>query len=266
MKSAKFLLMVCLLLIVLSIRSYPQSNTVLGIKQIFNEYNIEGCFILSDLNQKVEIKYNPDRCKQGFIPASTFKIFNSLVALETGVLKSENDTIRWDGVERDYSQWNKDMDMSHAFKYSAVWFYQEIARRVGYERMQKFIDENNYGNKNIAGGIDLFWLQGEIQISPEQQIDLLRKLYLEELSFSKDVMKTVKNIMLYKETESYTIRAKTGWGVRFENRIGWFVGYVEKNDEVYFFATNLETKTPDPGYKSRIEITMKILDELGITD
>lgn len=252
------------LFISLSSTIISQTEEVIDLQKYFDEYGHTGCFILYDLNNHKYIRYNPERCKQRFIPASTFKIFNSLAALETRAVKDEHDTIKWDGVERSWNEWNKDMDMKHAFKVSAVWFYQEIARRIGEERMQQLIDENHYGNQDISGGIDLFWLQGGFRVSPDEQIEFLKTLYNNELKFSQRSMDIVKEIMIYEQNENFILRAKTGWGIRFEIQIGWFVGYLERDGNVYIFATNVESKNPEQRYVSRIEITKKILKELGL--
>jgi beta-lactamase class D len=255
---------VIILWILTSLSLYPQSNYKHDFKKYFDEYHHEGCFVLYDLNNNKYIRYNSERCSQRFIPASTFKIFNSLAALETGAVKDENDSIRWDGVDRGWNEWNKDMDMQHAFRFSSVWFYQEIARRIGEEKMQELIDLNEYGNQNISGGIDLFWLEGGFRISPDEQIEFLRKLYLNEVKFSQRSIDIVKKILIYEQTEEFTLRAKTGWGIRHETQVGWFVGYIEKDENVYFFATNIESKNPEKGYVSRIEITKNILSKLGL--
>ena len=234
------------------------------LKKFFDEYNHEGCFILYDLKKDEYLKYNPERCAERFIPASTFKIFNSLAALEAGVIKDENEIIKWDEVERFIKSWNQDLNLVQAFKFSAVWFNQELARRIGEEKMQEYITASHYDNEDISGGINLFWLEGGLRISPDEQIEFLKKIYNNETSFSKRSVDILKKIMIYELTVEYTLRAKTGWGMRFENHVGWFVGYIEKDDDVYFFATNLETKNPDEGFRSRIEITYKILKELEI--
>jgi len=233
-------------------------------KKYYEEYNVEGCFLLYNLNNDLMVVYNPGRCSQRFIPASTFKIFNSLVALETGVVKDEFEIIKWDSVNRFYDMWNQDLDMKYAFRYSAVWFYQKVARRIGKEKMQKYISENHYGNENISGGIDHFWLDGELRISPYEQLDFLKKLFNDILLFSKRSHTVVKNIMIFEEGDNYKIKAKTGWGIRLNNNVGWFVGWVEKDDNVYFFVNNCQTTEPDNNYSARIEITKKILSALKI--
>lgn len=248
----------------MSILTYSQNQEVKDFKKYFDEYGHTGCFVLYDLNNDSYTRYNSERCEQRFIPASTFKIFNSLAGIETGAVKNENDTIRWDGVDRGWTEWNKDMDMKHAFKFSSVWFYQEIARRVGEEKMQELININEYGNKDISGGIDLFWLEGGFRVSADEQIEFLKKLYLDEVRFSQRSIDIVKSIMIYEQTENYILRAKTGWGIRFETQVGWFIGYIERDGNVYFFATNVESKNPEKGYVSRIQITKNILSELGL--
>lgn len=237
---------------------------ITDLKKYFDEYGHDGCFVLYDLKKNSYLKYNPSRCSQRFIPASTFKIFNSLVGLETGIVKDEFEVFKWDSVKRFYDKWNQDIDMANAFKYSAVWYYQELARRIGEKKMQHFITLNHYGNENISGGIDRFWLDGGIRISADEQIEMLIKLYHNELKFSQRSMNIAKQIMIYEENDEYTIRAKTGWAIRVEDQIGWFVGYVEKENNVYFFATNLQSKEPEDGFKSRTEITYKVLKALKI--
>lgn len=233
-------------------------------KKYFDEYGHNGCFVLYDLNKDQYIKFNPERCTEQFIPASTFKIFNSLVGLETGAVKDENEIMKWDGEKRFYDAWNQDLNMNDAFKYSAVWFYQELARRVGEEKMQHYININHYGNEDISGGIDRFWLDGGIRISADEQIEFLKRIYKNEVKFSQRSIDILKRIMIYEQNDDYIIRAKTGWAIRVKDQVGWFVGYVEKNDNVYFFALNVESKNPEEGFVSRKEITFKILKELGV--
>ena len=250
-------LLPCSILTAQSFEEHPE----LG--KFFKKKNIHGCFLLYDLNQNKYLGYNFSRTDSAFIPASTFKIFNSLVALETGVIKDENEIIKWDSVDRHNEQWNKDNNLRSAFKYSVVWFYQELARRIGQKRMQKYIDTVGYGNKNINGGIDFFWLRGDLRITPKQQVDLLERLYNNDLPFSQRTMDIVKDIMIFEKTNSYVLRAKTGWGMRLTRQIGWFVGYVVKGNDVFFFANNIDIKK-DEDANGRIPITKNILKYLNI--
>ena len=228
---------------------------------IFKKFNYPGCIELYDLKKDTVVFYNKERCLTGFIPASTFKIFNSLVALETGVIKDEHVVFKWDGIKRDYDAWNHDQDMQEAFRNSTVWFYQELARRIGKDSMDRYVKREHYGNEDIGGKIDRFWLDGNLRISPQQEIDFLKKLYLDQTGFSKRTTDIVKKISIRDSTPDYILHAKTGWGDMGNNEIGWFVGWVETKDNVYFFATNIQYPYPAPEtfYQNRIDITYSVL-------
>ncbi|KAA3615062.1 MAG: class D beta-lactamase [Calditrichaeota bacterium] len=227
------------------------------IAAVFKKYNATGTFALYDLNAGNFTIHNPSRADSAAIPASTFKIFNSLVILEEGVVKDENETFKWDGKKKFLKNWESDHNLSSAIEHSAVWFYQECARRIGEERMQFWIDSVGYGNRNISGGIDRFWLDGGIRITPKQQIELLKKLYLNQLPFSQRSMDIVKEITIRKKKEDYTLHAKTGWAIRFNPQIGWYVGWLEKDDNVFFFAMNIDIRNNEDGKKRR-KITFEI--------
>lgn len=232
----------------------------------FQELGIEGSILIYDLNQDKTYQHNPSRNTTAFLPASSFKILNSLIALETGVISDEIAVLTWDGIEREIADWNRDLNMREAIKVSAVWFYQVLARRVGYERMQKFVAQSNYGNKNIGTkeDIDKFWLEGKLRITPQEQIQFLSRLNKNDLPFSKRSISIVKSIIIVEQTLNYTLRAKTGWvrGV-VTPEIGWYVGYLEQGKNIYFFATNIDIRNKkDPA--ARIEVTRRCLKDLGL--
>jgi beta-lactamase class D len=234
----------------------------------FRAANVEGSFLLYDLKRDAYEAWNVKRAETSYIPASTYKIFNSLVALETGVIKDENEVVKWDGVKREITEWNRDHTMRSAIKYSAVWFYQELARRVGVERMQRYIDLANYGNHDIRGGIDRFWLDGDLRITSRQQIETLVRLHRNELPFSRRSQEIVKDILINEKTDSYVLRAKTGLALgaaSAESGVGWWVGYVERGDDVYFFATNINIVRVEDR-SARINVTKNILREMKILE
>ncbi len=232
-------------------------------QKIFTDNNIKGAFLLYDLKHDTTLVFNEPRTKIDYLPASTFKIINSLIALETRVIKDEKEMIAWDGEKRFVNEWNRDQNLQSAFKYSVVWFYQELARRIGEDRMQHYIDIVAYGNQNIGGGIDRFWLEGNIRITMQQQIDFLKRIHQNDLPFSQQTIDIVKEIMIHKKTEDYVLRAKTGWAARVKPNIGWFVGYLERKDNVYFFATNIDI-LENQDSKFRKKITLQILDQLNL--
>jgi beta-lactamase class D len=252
----------------LLISCHPHSEEeIKDFSHFFDEYHVEGAFVLYDLQQDKYIRYNPERCSQPVIPASTFKIFNSLVSLETGAIENANSVIQWDSVESWNKDWNRDHTLQSAFQVSCVPCYQQLARKVGEERMQFYIEQNQYGNQDISGGIDMFWLTGNLRISPNEQVEFLKKLYFNELGFSEKTMETVKDIMVIEQDSTYTLRGKTGWGTINDINYGWFVGYVEKGENTYFFATNIESPQPEDSFaQARKAISLHILKELNIVD
>jgi beta-lactamase class D len=199
------------------------------------------------------------------IPASTFKIMSSLAALQTGVIADTGTIMPWDGIVRGRAETNTDMDLRNAFQISSVPHYQELVRQIGHERIQSAVDAAQYGNQNISGGIDTFWLEGEMRISPRQQIELLKRLYHDELPFAADVMAAVRDIMVLEQTVDYVLRAKTGLAVLNDDEYtGWWVGWVEHEDEVTFFATVLTARAPGDSFiPSRLSVTRDVLQHLG---
>lgn len=235
-------------------------------KKFYDEYGVKGTFVMVNLKTGERISYNEKDNATGYTPASTFKIINSMIGLETGVIKDENFMLKWDGQKRSNEKWNADTDLKTAYKNSTVWYYQELARRVGEKRMRTWIKKCEYGNQKIGGGIDKFWLSGEIRISPNQQVEFLTKLVQNKLPFAPRTTNLVKNIMIAEETHDYTIRAKTGWGFDGETDIGWYVGYVTTKDNVFVFANCLQNTNPAVKNfaKARIEITREILKNQGV--
>jgi beta-lactamase class D len=229
------------------------------LKRFFTSAGVEGTILLYELHTGQSSGYHADRWDSAYIPASTFKIFNALAALETGAIQDEQTIIPWDQVERPVAEWNRDQTLASAFRVSAVWFYQELARRIGTERMQTFLDSAGYGNRLMGGPIDIFWLDGGLRITPRQQVEFLVRLHMNALPFSRRSMKIVKEIMVQEKTESHTLRAKTGWS----DEVGWYVGYVERSEGVFFFATEIDIRREED-VSARVEVTKAILRRLGL--
>src|SRR5205085_7320454 len=131
-----------------------------------------------------------------FLPASTFKIVNSLIGLQTGKISSDSMVIKWDGIKRPVEEWNQDLTMYKAFRVSAVPYYQEVARRIGKDTMQYWLDSISYGSKKITGKIDSFWLDNSLKITPDEQLGLVKRLYFHQLPFFKLYQEKVKSAML----------------------------------------------------------------------
>ena len=236
-------------------------------KSYFDEYKVEGCFLLYDFQKNKTLIYNKNRCNQGFLPASTFKILNSLIGIETGIITGENFVIPWDSLARQIPAWNRDHNLASAFRNSVVPWYQELARRVGTERMQDWVTKAEFGKMEIRNeNIDLFWLVGNSRITPFEQLDFQKRLIKNELPFSQSSIDLVKKIMIIENKPEYIFRGKTGWATMDEKNIGWMVGYHIKDDSVYAYVINVESENEDSSLfqKSREGITRKILKKLSL--
>jgi beta-lactamase class D len=233
----------------------------------FKDYNVDGAFVLYDMNANQYTRHNPERCAQAFLPASTYKIVNALIALETGIASDADYVIKWDGQHYPIEDWNRDHTLRSAMKYSVVWYYLELAQREGQGTIQKYVDAIGYGNRDISGGDPAFWLNGNLRISANEQIDLLVRLYKDDLPFSKRSMDIVKDILVREKNSDYILRAKFGSTTQDSIPIGWYVGYLEKDSNVYFFATNVSGQISDSKFlESREAITINILRDLGILE
>lgn len=249
----------------------------------FEQHNIKNaCFILRDNNHEAIHYFNKERCLQRMLPASTFKIFNSLVALETAVAPDERLLIKWDSTNKSRPECDKDLTMQEAFKGSCVWYYQEIARRIGAQRMQHFLDTIQYGNHNMGGSTDMFWLNDSLQISADEQVGFVKRLYFAELPVSERSQRIVKDLMLQETTPGYKLYYKTGTGKSGDKYVYWVVGFIERVEHIkemkgsmnkidernypYFFAQNFDIPVSDTAgnwFGTRIEVLKDILKEYG---
>lgn len=234
-------------------------------KRFFDAANVSGGIAIYDLRSNKIRLFDRARFDKPFVPASTSKIIHSLVFLESGALKDENEILKWDNVKRSIAAWNQDHDLRSAFKASAVWFYVAVSKRVGREKMQYYYNLADYGNRSTNNfGAD-YWNTGDLRVTMREQLLFLKRLHENRLPFSQKTIETVKNIHVAEQTDKYVLRAKTGWSDAFEPNVGWYVGYVARGNDAYFFALEIDiTKAEDVA--KRAEITKNILRELKIIE
>jgi len=255
-----------------------------GIAQVMDTIDLRplyhgrmGGFSVYQFKTDSYVRYNVDHCRKRLSPCSTFKIPNSLIGLETGIVPDSGFVIQYDSLmhPRDaemlklepFKHWFQDLSLKMAFQYSCVWYYQELARRIGHERMAKYVGLLEYGNRDISGGDDTFWLCGSIQISINEQIEFLKKLYSHRLNgISDKSVNTVKDIMLVESTPQYTLYGKSGSGDCVDGKwLAWYVGFVEAGPETSVFAMNIIVDNFDELKNNfRIELTKNVLKELKI--
>jgi beta-lactamase class D len=236
-----------------------------SLKTYFDSAGVNGCFGLFNNSENNFIIYNLSRYRDSaYTPASTFKIVNSLIGIQTGVIRDENMVIRWDGVKRWNDDWNRDLTMKEAFAVSAVPYFQEVARRIGRDTMRIWIDSLGYGNRDISGPIDSFWLNNHLKIKPDEELGLVKKLYFDQLPFFKRTQDIVQSVMLREQDSNYKLSYKTGWGFPGNGReLGWVVGWIEENRHPYFFVLNIESTVPNRVREVRIKLLKDILAHLG---
>lgn len=237
----------------------------------FEACGVEGSIILYCLHDKTWIVSDSLDIHKEALPASTFKIMNLLIALETEVIKDENEVIAWVG-ETDTTLYGyrpdiyRDMTVREAFEVSAVWVFTELAKRIGKERYRHYLETCGYGNQDLSVAGDDFWNVGSFAISPLNQVNFLRSVYEGKAPFSRRNIDILKQVMIVEKKEGYTIRAKTGWTREGGINTGWWVGYLEKGEEVFFFATRLfqdrKFNRQDFG-ACRQEITKSVLKEIA---
>jgi beta-lactamase class D len=198
----------------------------------------EGCLILQEGGAAAPLERTGTLCAERLSPCSTFKIPNSLIGLETGVIADADFVIPWDGVKRDREEWNRDHTLASAIKVSVVWYYQELARRVGASRMQKLLDAIPYGNRDTSSGIDVFWLGRSLKVSPDEQVAFVESLRLSKLPFSERSQQMVRDILVQERSGSLVYRGKTGscGGSEAPPGHGWWVGWVERGGKATVFA------------------------------
>jgi len=207
------------------------------------------------------------RCQKAFIPASTFKIPNSMIALETGVVDDPDTIMKWDGQQYWVEAWNQDLKFRDAFRVSCLPCYRAVARKVGEKVEQEWLTKLDYGNHDISGGVDKFWMWGGLRISPLQQIDFLRRFDANKLPISERTADIVRDIMTLDVTEKYVLRAKTGAVGPPDHAVelGWFVGWLELGERRVFFATLIDGHRPDVELLPvRRRVTERALKALGL--
>jgi len=231
----------------------------------FKEAGAVGCFALLDNGTGEFTIYNLERYKDSaYLPASTFKIVNSLIGLQTGKIIDSSMMIKWDGFDRGRPECNRDMNMTDAFRLSCPPWYMELARRIGKDTMQQWLDTLAYGNKKISR-LDTFWLDNSLKIKPDEQLGLVKKLYFNNLPFHKHNQEAVKKAMLWEDNTNYRLSYKTGWGINEQGRnLAWCIGWIVENNHPYFFVLNLETPQKDADIVAmRMKILKGALTDLG---
>lgn len=239
-----------------------QNVSYVDLSEDFNEY--DGSFVLYDATADSWQIYNKDHAATRIPPASTFKIYSALLGLETGIITPKQSQLSWEGQKYMYDTWNADQTLESAMKNSVTWYFQAIDQKIGLSSIKNYVNKIGYGNQTVNGDTSSYWMDSSLKISPIEQVETLKKLYYNEFHFLPENINAVKNsICLYSNTAG-SLYGKTGTlEVRHQNTSGWFIGFIEKSDHIYFFATNIESKRNTTGPIAS-ELTLSILSNLHL--
>lgn len=240
------------------------------LKKYYDEYGLEGMFVLYDPKERKYTWYNASLSDSAQTPASTFNITSALIALEEKIITAENSVMPWSGRQYRNPIARQNLSLDTAFRYNIDWYFWRLRKKIGAEKMKEWIAKLNYGNrlspsyidsfKTGPHGIDSFWVvSGDLRITPSQQLSYIQRFYEEDLPFSSMNIRLMKKLMFEKDSAGIKIYGKRGsYQVRNDQQfIGWFVGYVEKENKVYFFVSFM--RTPDLEHKSIIQAQKDIV-------
>jgi beta-lactamase class D len=265
----------CLLIFGSLIQSCSPNNVDVdnSLQKYFDENKVTGCFGMFDNGKGRFSIYNLTRFSDSvYLPASTFKIVNSLIGLETGVASDSNAVIKWDGISHGRPECDKDLKMIDAFRISCPPWYQELARKVGEKNMQHYLDTIGYASKNgrfaINNNLDTFWLNNAAKVTADEQLGLVKKLYFSQLPFQTRTQQIVSGMMLMEHNSNYSLSYKTGWGTTpTGNQLGWIIGWIEENRHVYFFTLQIESPDKNIDMRTvRLSILKNILKQYGFME
>ena len=244
-----------------SARTYEEAARL---AEVFKAHGVTGAFVLFDPTTETVHMSDEVRAKKRFIPASTFKIANALIGLDTGAVASVDQVLPYGGKPQRLKQWEQDMNLRDAIKVTNVPIFKELARRIGLERMRESVKKLGYGNMEVGDVVDLFWLDGPLEISALEQTEFLHRLVTRDLPVKVAAIDTVKQITIVENTADYTLHAKTGWYWPDDGgqQIGWWVGWIEKDGTAYPFALNVDVNS-DADAAKRIPIGRECLQALG---
>lgn len=231
------------------------------LERFFQERGVTGTFVLLDVEADTMFVWNKPRAEERFVPASTFKIANTIIGLDVGAVESVDVVLPYGGKPQRFKQWERHMSLRDAIKISNVAIYQELARRIGIERMRAGVRKLGYGNKDIGDAVDRFWLEGPLKISAIEQAQFLGRVVNGDISVNSSSLRAAREITPGEETREYSLHGKTGWSDA-ERSIGWWVGWIEREKKTCTFALNFDILN-EKGADQRVPLGRDCLKALG---
>lgn len=240
----------------------PEKISIIDLSSYFDEY--EGSFVLYDLKNDTWRIYNMEHATLRTAPNSTYKIYNALFGLEEGIITPSDSFMIWNGTDYPFDAWKANQNLYSAMQYSVNWYFQQIDKQLGTAVIQNYIRKIGYGNENINSNLSSYWLQSSLKISPVEQVELLTDFYNNSFNFVSENINAIKDSICLFSSENKSFYGKTGTGrVDGQDVNGWFIGFLEINNNTYFFAANIQSDSNAAG-SSAAEIAKTILSELNI--
>ena len=235
------------------------------------------CVIVAPLGGASGIVAGADECDRRTLPASTFKIPHALIALDTHVVTGKT-TMKWDGTKQDFAVWQRDHTLDSAIKSSVVWFFQRAARSIGRERELEHLRAFAYGSQTFSGAVDRFWLNGDLAISPREQIAFLERMYSYELPVARAHVDTVIRAMTMPPGRvsnaagvhdfalrwpAPIVRGKTGNGSVDGERASWLIGEIESDGRKFVFASRARSSTRTLETTAGADLALRVLNAIA---
>lgn len=273
-KSAVLLLLICTMVYCLSplLTVYASQDASYN----FQSQNVEamdlssyfkgtdGTFVLYDTVSDQYQIYNQELSTKRISPDSTFKIYSGLFALEEDIIHYDASGQKWDGTTYSFDTWNKDQTLATAMQNSVNWYFQNLDIQLGYQKLYSYYKKISYGNCDLTAGINYYWAESSLKISPVEQVMLLSNLLENKWAFEEENVQAIKNSLFISDTAIGRLYGKTGTGVvNGQSSNGWFIGFLERGERVYCFATNLQNADNATGSNAS-EITVEILNSITI--
>ncbi len=273
-KSAVLLLLICTMVYCLSplLTVYASQDASYN----FQSQNVEamdlssyfkgtdGTFVLYDTVSDQYQIYNQELSTKRISPDSTFKIYSGLFALEEDIIHYDASNREWDGTTYSFDTWNKDQTLATAMQNSVNWYFQNLDIQLGYQKLYSYYKKISYGNCDLTAGINYYWAESSLKISPVEQVMLLSNLLENKWAFEEENVQAIKNSLFISDTPIGRLYGKTGTGVvNGQSSNGWFIGFLERGERVYCFATNLQNADNATGSNAS-EITVEILNSITI--
>ncbi len=236
------------------------------VSALFMKAGVDGTFVLYDVAAGTLTGHDRARAGKRYVPASTFKIPNTLIGLVTGAVKDVDEILPYKGPSPAFMKaWEKDMGLREAIAISNLPIYQELSRRIGLERMREQVARLDYGNKDVGDTVDAFWLKGPLQISAIEQARFLARMAQDTLPIPPGILKSVREIVRVDQGPGWSLHAKTGWLNAPGEGVGWWVGWVQKEGRTTAFALNMDLRSTADAPK-RVELGRASLQALGVLD